>query len=242
MLCAFTSCHSPKQLNPPPAIKNITIYSGSNKQITGFFFSDTDYGTIYRKYKSENEAIDNHFLNPAVFLEEYLSVNNEEWYNKMYVNNNPTRSLSLNLIANRNLSREESIEILKAFVIVYDSTQYNIIKIRHKDYTDKTTIEQMILKLVGDRFYIVKDIKDPYLNNIIETFYLPKQEIGIGLTDYTSVSDFPPSSGNPTLDRIISDEIYYNFKVTNKLNISRFIYTTEEWKKEGKTGLLNYFF
>ena len=248
LMLILSSCKSSKPTNYSTTDRIIPIYDIGKDKINSFHFSKTNSfsvfnnGIINRRYKTANEVIDDHGRSPSVFLSEFLSVNNEDWYKKMFYKEHVFKPIPIEVFASRNMSREESYEILKAFQITYDSRWYNVIKTRHTNYKGETSIEQMILTLEGDRLYLIEKVDNLYLKDVIDTFYLLKQEIGVGLTNYLNRRDFPPTSGNQNFDKIIYNEVYYNFNVHDDFNISRFMDTVEQWKKERKTGLLNYFF
>ena len=243
-LILLASCSTTMQKTQAYKANNISVYVLGKEHISSSFgFMNYSGGSnIYqRKYDKQSKVPKTHFNTVSYFLWEYLSVTDQNWHQKMFYKGEVFWPLDLDDIAKRNLGQEESFQVIKKFHIEYDSTVYEVLKIKHQTFSGDEEILRMNLIYENDRFYLIEDFDNEELKEIMDTFYRVKNEIGIELTKAAMQYDFPPS-GNATRDNYLHNEIYYNFGVGYGFNITRFIYTTKQWEAEGKTGLLNYFF
>lgn len=221
------------------------VYERAKFKIQGFKFTplETYPAKITRKYNKETEVTSNHGHNPTFFLEEFLSVRHRKWYQKMFFEGKVFIPIDTEVFVKRNLEQKEHFEILKIFGIVYEHISYKVLKIKHIDFSGKEEIIKMLLTYDDEteRYYLLEEVENAELAEILNVFYKVKQNIGVELTKVGYRYNFPPS-GNQTLDKYIDEAVYQNFGLGYSFNISRFISMTKQWEQEGKTGLLHYFF
>ena len=222
--------------------KEVLVYERGVLHIEGLSFGKANETSIQAKYENESDAPSIH-SNSIRFLEEFLSVNNPKWYQKMFFEGKVFLPIDTEVFAKRNLGQKESYEILKLFGITYDNVSYKVLKIKHITFIGEEKIIKMLLRYDKnkERYYLIEKVNNSELSRIIDVFYRMKREIGYELTKIHLVYNFPPAE-NKVIDKMVKDAINYRFGVGHEFNVSRFVSTIGQWETEGKEGLLNYFF
>lgn len=245
MLILGVSCSTVnKKPDHPTAVK---IYHPIRGKIQSYGIDKNNLGKKYFKSnKVANRMINGNEVNAQEIMTHlelytsFLAANNNERMESLYTKSSEVPLLSTETIAYRNLEKEEYIQVIMSFFIKYDGLIYHMDKVLHYTLTGEKEMEVFFyIQDENDYLLFTTEFKDEKLRKIFDLFYHMKPKVLDGIFGGYEVE--LPSSGDKRLDMILERESNF-FIIQNNINLDRFIYTIERWKKENKKGLLNYFF
>lgn len=214
----------------------------------------------YRPAKSLNYSQDvvpeAHFRRPETLLSAYLAVWNPILHRALYLSepdekfdNSYISSFRRNPPPRKKEERKEHLEILMEHKFTSDGTSYFFSRNIFHKYTGEKIPKCFCLQKKEDKWYFndhsIGEVKKFYelfcrmkldiAKAFIHTSVRPKCYPGYDLTE-----PLPPS-GNKYRDKEIM-KIYITTHTHMNFNVDKFYQMGKQWEKEGKKGLLNYFF
>ena len=233
---------------------HIKIYAPGKDKIDFFSAGNTDIGkTYYKDNKVGNRVIKGNDVKVEdirTLIDLYgsfLAANDNDRLESLFTKGSKVPLVNTETIAKRNMGGEESITVLSSFVIKYNDVVYGMNKVLYQDLDGEKSKERFVYirdENREDRLIFTTEIKDEKLQRILDVFYRMKSDVAIAIfnnTGYMSLMDELPSSENERLNEIIEKEVE-SFTIGTHRNMDKFLLSVETWEKDGKTGLLNYFF
>lgn len=264
LLFLLYSCASTK--TPPKSIsfdfylRDWDAYEGLVKPSAYHLIFPEDPGndTIYRSHQSfniyESEIPDHYFDLPQFVLSAWLSVWNSRLYNSLYIEKPKTpfddksyyRSFRRYPPPAKSEDRKEKLELVMQYKDNFDGVDYFFSRNIFHNFKGEKVPACFCLQQENEKWFI-NDNPPERIQVFMEVFCRMKADVARVFINSTE-SSYPgfelkqplPPSGSDYLDNEIM-EIFIATHTHTLFNDEKFYELMQQWEKEGKKGLLNYF-